>query len=161
MLKVRLPRHREGEPAMKKHRIILSIALLVLALGTSGSQFAQNALSQSERTNQQSPDHVLTINFLRTINGAEAANFSEHATYESWPDLVAYQSDYLNGWLATYHPNAHFGEFPGVLPGLKLRLNVHTDGHGYDVLLEDASDKTGYAAISDERGIIRECKWLQ
>ena len=146
---------------MKKHRIILSTALLVLALGTSGSQFAQNALSQSERTNQQSPDHVLTINFLRTINGAEAANFSEHATYESWPDLVAYQSDYLNGWLATYHPNAHFGEFPGVLPGLKLRLNVHTDGHGYDVLLEDASDKTGYAAISDERGIIRECKWLQ
>jgi hypothetical protein len=158
---MRLPRHLEGEPAMKKHRIILSTALLVLALGTSGSQFAQNALSQSKRTNQQSPDHVLTINFLRTINGAEAANFSEHATYESWPDLVAYQSDYLNGWLAAYYPNAHFDKFPEVLPGLKLRLNVHTDGHGYDVLLEDASDKTGYAAISDERGIIRECKWLQ
>ena len=148
---------------MRKHRLTLSLVLLPLAVGCLASQFAQNALSQSERTNQQNPDReLLTINFLRTINGAEAANFSEHATYESWPDLVAYQSDYLNGWLATYYPNAHFGKFPEVLPGLKLRLNVHTDGHGYDVLLEDASDKTtGYAAISDERGVIRECKWLQ
>jgi hypothetical protein len=31
----------------------------------------------------------------------------------------------------------------------------------YDVLVEDLSDKNGYATLSDERAAIRECKWLQ
>jgi hypothetical protein len=50
---------------------------------------------------------------------------------------------------------------PEILPGHNLRFNVHSDGQGYDVLLEDATDKSGYAALSDERGVIRECKALQ
>jgi hypothetical protein len=54
----------------------------------------------------------------------------------------------------------HFGELPEILPGLGLRLNVHTDGRGYDVLVEDLSDKSGYAGLSDARAINRECKWL-
>jgi hypothetical protein len=55
----------------------------------------------------------------------------------------------------------HFGALPEILPGLNLRLNVHTDGHGYDVLLEDATDKNGYAGLSDERAAIRECQWIR
>jgi hypothetical protein len=69
----------------------------------------------------------------------------------------------LNGWLARYYSrkaDTHFGEIPEILPGWNLRLSVQTNGQGY-VLLEDANDKTGYAAVSDERGIIRECRFLQ
>jgi hypothetical protein len=69
----------------------------------------------------------------------------------------------LNAWVAKYYsenPGMHFGGLPEVLPELSLRLNVHNDGHGYDVLLEDLSDKNGYAVVSDERGIIRECTFL-
>jgi len=29
------------------------------------------------------------------------------------------------------------------------------------VFLEDSTDKEGYDAQSDERGVIWECKWLQ
>jgi hypothetical protein len=47
------------------------------------------------------------------------------------------------------------------LPGWNLRLNVNADGQGYVLLLEDTADKTGYAALIDERGAIRECKYLQ
>jgi hypothetical protein len=81
-----------------------------------------------------------------------------------WQTLLARQPEYLNAWLATYYlqeRKVHFGDLPEVLPGLNLRLSVHTDGHGYDVLVEDLSDKNGYAALSDERAAIRECKWLQ
>jgi hypothetical protein len=39
--------------------------------------------------------------------------------------------------------NVRFGDAPEILPGLNLRLNVHTDGQGYDVLLADETDRTG------------------
>jgi hypothetical protein len=50
---------------------------------------------------------------------------------------------------------------PEILPGWNLHLNVQTDGKGYVLLLDDASDKTGFAWVSDESGIIRQCKSLQ
>jgi len=40
-------------------------------------------------------------------------------------------------------------------------LLARPDGLSYVVLVEDAKDKNGYAALSDERGVIRECKPLQ
>jgi len=55
----------------------------------------------------------------------------------------------------------HFSESPEVLPGWKLRLVTQTDGKGYVLLLEDARDKTGYAAVSDERAMIRECEYIR
>lgn len=52
---------------------------------------------------------------------------------------------------------AHFSKGPEILPGWTLRLNLTKDGKGYDLLLEDTSDeKCGYAAVTDERGIIRQ-----
>jgi hypothetical protein len=38
-------------------------------------------------------------------------------------------------------------------------LNVHADGRGYDAMLQDLGDKTcGYAALTDESGVIRQSK---
>ena len=40
-----------------------------------------------------------------------------------------------------------------------MRLNVTADGKGYDLILEDLTDKScGYALATDERGIIRQSK---
>jgi hypothetical protein len=57
---------------MKKHQVILSTVLLVLALGISTSHFAQDASTGVEKSDQQSRNHALAIGFLRTINTAEA-----------------------------------------------------------------------------------------
>jgi hypothetical protein len=147
---------------MKKQQVILSSVLLALALSTSASQFAQDASTGVEKSNQQSRNHVLTLGLLRTINTAEVTDFSQYGSYASWQTLLAHQGEYLNSWLSTYYArNAHFGDLPEILSGLKLRLSVHTNGLGYDVLVEDVSDKSGYAGLSDERGVIRECKSLQ
>jgi hypothetical protein len=146
---------------MKKQQVILSVSL-ALALGTSASQFAPDASTAVEESNQQSRNHVLALGFLRTINTAEVGEFYKYGSYASWETLLAHQPEYLNSWLSTYYARTvHFGDLPEILPGLKLRLSAHTDGRGYDVLVEDLSDKSGYAGLSDERGVIRECKWLQ
>jgi len=47
---------------------------------------------------------------------------------------------------------------PEIPSGWSLRLNVTADGKTYDLLLEDTTDKCGYAAVTDERGIIRQSK---
>jgi len=149
---------------MKNNRVILRVVLLVVALGSSGSQFAQEAPTGDEKSNSQGRNHLLALGFLRTINTAEVGGFFQYNSYTSWQTLLAHEPEYLNAWVAKYYsdnPGLHFGDLPEILPGLSLRLNVHTDGRGYDVLLEDLSDKNGYAVVSDERGIIRECKWLQ
>jgi hypothetical protein len=55
--------------------------------------------------------------------------------------------------------NEHFSDLPEILPGWNLRLNVHIDGQGYDLLLRDMKDeKCGYAALTDESGVIRQSK---
>jgi hypothetical protein len=146
---------------MKKHRVILSTVLLVLALGISGSQFAQDTSTGVENSNPQSRNHELAVAFLRTINTAEAGDFSRYGSYASWQTLLTHEPEYLNTWLSTYYAHLHFGDLPEILPGLSLRLSVHADGQGYDVLVEAVGEKNGYAWLSDERGIIRECKWLQ
>lgn len=51
----------------------------------------------------------------------------------------------------------HLSPGPEILPGWKLRLHLSSDGTQYDALLEDAADKLcGYAAFTDERGVIRQ-----
>jgi hypothetical protein len=56
-------------------------------------------------------------------------------------------------------PTRIFCEGPEILPGWSLRLDVIDGGEGYDLLLEDTTDRTcGYAAATDERGLIRQSK---
>jgi hypothetical protein len=106
--------------------------------------------------------------FIRTINTAEASYRADQGLYGSWQTLLGneeYQK-YLNGWLAQFYPQFYphpakvqFSPLPGVLPGLNMRLTVAPDGQSYMVFAEDGADKTGFALVSDERGIIRECKF--
>ena len=146
---------------MKKHRIILSSVLLVMALGVLTPQFAQD-VTNPPKPNMERRSRMMGL--VRTINTAEVTDFFKYGSYSSWQTLMARNPEYFNGWLRGFYspePNAHFGEMPEILPGWNLRLNVNPDGQGYIVFLEDSTDKEGYAVHSDERGIIWECKWLQ
>lgn len=147
---------------MKNHRILLITGLLILALGSVASQFAQDTSSGPRKPDPER--RALLIGLVRTINTAEAVERGKYGSYGSWRTLLEHQQEYLNSWLGQFYSvndaNVHFGDTPEILPGWNLRLNVHTDAQGYDLLLEDATDKS-YAALSDERGVIGECKWLQ
>jgi hypothetical protein len=56
---------------------------------------------------------------------------------------------------------AHFAKQPEILPGWTLRLDVTDGGKGYSLLLEDTTDTTcGYAAVTEERGVIRQNKTI-
>jgi len=62
---------------------------------------------------------------------------------------------------ATRHilPAIQFNDPPEILPGWNLRLNLHSDGQGYDLLVRDMTDeKCGYAVLTDENGVIRQSK---
>jgi hypothetical protein len=148
---------------VKKHRILLSTVLLVFGLGTVASQFVQDTSSGPRKGDPGR--RSLMFGLVRTINTAEAQERIKFGSYGSWRTLLEHQQEYLNSCLGRFYSandaNVHFGDAPEILPGWNLRLNVHTDGQGYDLLLEDATDKSGYAALSDERGVIGECKWLQ
>src|SRR5579862_106752 len=154
---------------MTKHRIRLICLMAVLQLGAFLTpQFAQEAAKGSEISDQQSSLRGLMAAFIRTTNTAEASYHAEKGSYGSWQTLLGNQEyqEYLNGWLARFYPEFYpqaskvqFGLLPGVLPGLNMRLTVAPDGQSYIVFAEDVVDKTGFALVIDERGIIRECKF--
>lgn len=153
---------------MTKHRIRLICLMAALPLGALTTQFAHEAAKGSEIADQQSSLRGLMAAFVRTINTAEVSYHAEVGSYGSWQTLLGNQEEqeYLNGWLAQFYPQFYphaakvqFSPLPAVLPGLNMRLNVAPDGQSYMVFAEDAADKTGFAFVSDERGIIRECKF--
>jgi hypothetical protein len=140
---------------MKKHSVTLIAMLLVLILGSSASQFAQQ---RSDR-----PDHSIPLGLLRTISTAEVAEQAERGSYVTWDVLLQKHAKYLDAWLATYYSrdsNLHFATIPQVLPGWQVRLNVHSDGQGYDVRVRDVARTPKYAAVSDESGLIWEAEPL-
>jgi hypothetical protein len=145
---------------MKIRSVILSTVSLVLFFGILTPQFAQNVLPDSERTEQDR--HIKALGLLRTINTAEVGELSTFGSYASWQILLAHQPKYLNKFFAINYPqeaNPQFGDMPEILPGWSLRFNVHADGQGYDVRLQDLTDKTcWYAALTDESGVIRQSK---
>ena len=145
---------------MRKHGIVISTVFVLLALGMPTPQFAQDASNQQKALDEE---HATLLGLVRTIIGAEVSDSAQYGSFSSWQTLVAHQSDYLSKWLAQFYwqKNAHFAETPEILPAWNLRLTVQPDGKGFVLVLEDANDKTGFAALSDERGIIRECKYLQ
>lgn len=142
---------------MKKHRILLSTVLLVLALGVLTPQFGQDASTNAEKTDQEKLHRALCMGLVRTINTAEVGERYKYGSYASWQTFLAHQSEYLNEWLVRAYPqevSLRFGDAPEILPGFTLRLNAHTDGRGYDLRLEDTTAKPSYAAFSDESGVI-------
>lgn len=152
---------------MAKNRIRLTWLMIALALGALTPQIAQEAPKDSGISHPQSSLHSLMIALIRTVNTAEVTYRAERGSYGSWQDLRANQEQYLTGWLDEFYPQFYpqaakiqFSAVPEVLPGLNLRVNVAPDGRSYIVFVEDAADKTGFAFVSDERGVIRYCSFI-
>ena len=133
--------------------LLLSILFL-----TPTSHYAQNT-DQPDRTRSW-----VAINLLRAINTAEVTYKLTQGQYVSWDTLVSNGdfTDKGSKWLSKDNPktaNLQFSKGPQALPGWALRLNVSANGKAYDLLLEDTTDnKCGYAALTDERGVIRQSK---
>src|SRR5258708_8626288 len=129
------------------------------------------AAPERGKTPEQSSDNArarrsVGINTLRALNTVEYAYKSTHGTFASW-DVLAVSEEFSGRRMffpaqnAPQLADAHFAKRPEILPGWTLRLNVTSDGKGYDVLLEDKTDKAcGYAAITDESGLIRQSKTI-
>jgi hypothetical protein len=138
----------------------LAVGMLILATALPHSgQTPSKSMSENEHARRS-----VAVNTLRAINTAEYEYKSVHGTFVAWEVLMV--SDQFRGrglHLATLNEpqlmDAHFSSKPEILPGWALRLNVSSDGKAYDVLLEDLNDKTcGYAAITNETGLIRQSK---
>src|SRR5262249_32246660 len=107
--------------------------------------------------------------------------------YATWSTLRAHHPEIFEDFIVTYRQRlsgANFADPPEILPGWSLRMNVHADGQGYDVMLQDMQDTTPkkcwnslkdaltdkecrdalaakkcwYAALTDESGVIRQSK---
>jgi hypothetical protein len=92
---------------------------------------------------------------------AELDHLLSHGSYLPWGELFT-NGDFTeqgSKWVSN-NPDleaVHFSNGPEILPGWMLRLNVTDGGQGYDLLLEDATDKAcSYGAGTDNRGIIRQ-----
>jgi hypothetical protein len=150
--------HRE-EGGQMSYRVMCTV-LFLLFLGVLTPQFAQNTTASLEKADQVKR-RQLAVGLLRTINTAEASEFATYGVYGSWQTLLLHHSEYFSKHLTMSYPQERvdFATPPGILPGWNLRLNVHGDGKGYDLLLRDTTDeKCGYAAVTDEEGVIRQSK---
>ena len=147
---------------MKKHWfIVTTVVLFVFFLGVLTPQFAQDPPTVPEKPDAERRSRM--VGLIRTINTAEVTE-SSFGSLASWPTLLGHQQEYFNEWLARSYPrdpSVHFGSPPEILPEWNLRLLVQPDGKGYVVVLKDVKDKTGFAVLSDESGVIRECQALQ
>jgi hypothetical protein len=149
---------------MNGRSIWLTFFLGGVMLAVAIPQRAQSPAEPS-RPDEQARRSV-AVNTLRAINTAEYAYKFRHGTFASWNVLLASGEFTGRGMhLAVQNEpqlvNEQFFKAPRILPGWVLRLNVTPDGKKYDILLEDQTDKTcGYAAITDERGVIRQSKTI-
>ena len=151
---------------MKKKWVLSS--LLLVFLGVQTPQFAQDASTDPGKAHE----HQLAISLLRAINTVEATYHSENGSYATWQTLLSSYRKYFDEFLARHfsvqshlltsdkaQTRIQFTDPPEILPGWNLRLNVHSDGQGYDLLLTDMRDeKCGYAVLTDENGVIRQSK---
>lgn len=147
---------------MKKHHFVANFTLMACFLGLLAPLKAQNAGAHCGDS-----DHAkrsLAVNLLRAINTAEMNYRLNHGSYAPW-DVLLTSQEFTNvgmKWAAKNDPQLaelQLSKGPETLPGWSLRLDLNATGKGYDVILEDTTDKTcGYAAITDERGLIRQSK---
>jgi hypothetical protein len=136
--------------------------LLTLTLTTAIPQFGQNA--KNEPSDADQVRHIMAISLLRAINTMGVVLRMKNGSYATWNELLTSQ-EFTEDTAKCVTENgmplaaAHFATGPEILPGWSLRPNLTKDGAGYDLMLEDTTDKTcGYAAVTDERGIIRQSK---
>ena len=140
---------------MKMRQLIPAVVLLTLSIAASTSQSAQDVPAETQ--NSQRLRRQVALSILRTINTAEVVDRSKYGTYSSWQTLLAHYPEYFIQLM----PNTAFAGEPEILPGWNLRMNIHADGQGYDILLRDMTDKKcSYAAISNENVVIWQGKTI-
>src|ERR1700746_895332 len=126
---------------MRKGLFMFAAILLTLFPGVTSSRNVQDNpthAEQPERLRRQ-----LAISLLRQINTAEVVDISTYGSYSSWPILLARYQKYFDSPIAKSYlreASVQFADAPEILPGWSLRLNVHADGKGYDLLLRDLTD---------------------
>lgn len=120
-------------------------------------QFARDSSTNPAQAEQAR--RRTAISLLRMVNTAEATYKDKNGSFATWPNLLSSELKFFEAFLARNGSNLHFADAPEILPKWNLRLNVHVDGQGYGVLLSDMTDeKCGYAALTDESGVIRQSK---
>jgi hypothetical protein len=144
--------------------VFCAAVLLAVTLTTAMPQFGQSTKKEPPDAGQSR--HIFAISILRAINTTEAVLRMKNGSYATWNDLLTSQEfteDMAKCAVENDTPlwGAHFAKGPEILPGWSLRLNLTNGGKGYELLLEDTTDKAcGYAAGTDERGVIRQSKWI-
>jgi len=147
---------------MRGRKIWFAVFLSGVMLAVAIPQRAQSPAAPPPA--EEHARRSVAVNMLRAINTAEWEYKSRHGSFAGWDVLVGSGEFTGRGmhFAALNEPqlsNAQFATLPELLPGWALRLNVTSGGKGYEVLLEDQTDKScGYAAGTDERGVIRQSK---
>ena len=153
---------------MRKSWIILNAALLLLFLGVPPSHSGDHEIVGSVGSGQDSVGagtdpqrRTLAVGLVQAIGTVEGSEKAKTGSYVDWPTLRAHHADYLDKFIAAFRQQLPWGDPPEILPGLSLRMNVHADGQGYDIWLEDLTDKNcGFAVFNDEiRGIRQTVKY--
>jgi len=142
---------------MRKLRIYIAVAVLLLLVGISAKLRAQD---------QKAPNHeerARAVNVVRLINTAEQwynggtkkDATDAHGRYASWDEL------FRSGILKTVEDqwamvkDLQVSASPEVMPGYRLDLLVSVDGKSYSVALHDTKDGDGlFSVFSDQNGII-------
>ena len=148
---------------MKKRWVILNVILLMLIPGVLTPHSAQDVPLGMDKSDQTGRRHF-AVSLLRTINTAEVVDQVKYGAYSSWQTLVAHHSESFDQFTTMYRQqlsDVHFAEPPEILPGWNLRMSLHADGRGYDLLLRDTTDtKCGYAAVTNENAVIWQSKTI-
>jgi hypothetical protein len=124
-------------------------------------QLAQDT-SQSASPTDLAP-HRMVVSFLRTQNTAEVVARKKNGAFLPWKPPLTRQPGLFDARFLEFNglekTISQVSDEPEVLPGWNLRLHVREDDRGCDVLLIDKTDKAySYAALTDERGVIRQSK---
>jgi hypothetical protein len=140
--------------------IFVGICVITTLAGAAGSPQKVSIAPASRERERQS----FAVNLARAINNAELNYKTKNDKYADWATLTGNGDFTETGtkWAPTGFPtvgHAMYSRGVEIVPGWKLRLNVSHEGKAYDLTLEDATDpKCNYAAITDERGLIRQSK---
>jgi type II secretory pathway pseudopilin PulG len=140
--------------------IVAGVCSIAALVGAAASPQKVSIAPASRERERQS----FAVNLTRAINNAEQNYKNKNDKYADWTTLTGNGDFTETGtkWAPTGFPtvsHAMYARGAEIVPGWKLRLNLSHEGKAYDLTLEDATDpKCNYAAISDERGIIRQSK---
>jgi hypothetical protein len=143
-----------------------SIPLIVVLLVLASAALLSSQNPPAPTSDADHAKHFVAVSLLRNINTAEVTyKFKHGGSYATWDVLLAsdeFHAGKIITLLAKIDPqlaDSQFSNGSEILPRWSLRLNLTADGQAYDLMLEDLADKTcGYAAITDERGVIRQSK---